>query len=205
MFFKEQPEKPAAGVFASKWSGGSFIITLAATGAEVLRFCASSGKVTLPAGSIPGTGLADEAVTSDKLAPGVIQMASISLTNAEIKALNTAAKELVAAPGAGKLIEFLGATLFHNYGSNALTGNHDMTIGLNGGTVAVAAVVPFAGFPLKTADFVYTVNPAIAFSETAANALNKNLALLAAGDFAGNAGADTVWTVNVAYRIHDFS
>lgn len=234
-FFSEQPQKPAPGVFKSKWSGGSFIVTLAATGAEVFRFDAATGKVLLPAGSIPGAGLADAAittakladdsvtaaklaadavvtasmvdnvVTSGKIAPDVIQTASISLSNAEIKTLNTAAKELVAAPGEGKLIEFIGATLFHDYGAEALTGNHDITVGLNDGTVAVAAVVGFADFPLKTADHVYTVNPAIAFNAAAANVLNKNLAIKAAGDFAGNASNDTVWTVNVAYRIHDFS
>jgi len=225
MFFSDQPQKPVAGIFKSRWSGGSFIVTVAATGAEVLRFDGSTGKVVLPAGSIPGAGLADSAITeakiadnavtankildgsisSGKIAADVIQVASVSLSNAEIKGLGTTAKELVAAPGEGKLIEFLGATLFHDYGTDILTGENNITIGLNDGTVAVAAVIGHADFPLKGADHVYSVKPSVAFNETAANTLNKNLALKAAGDFAGNASNDTAWTVNVTYRIHDFS
>ncbi len=204
-FFSEQPQKPVAGVFKSKWSGGSFIVTVCATGAEVFRFDGPTGKVLLPAGSIPTAGIADEAITTDKMAPGIIQTATISLSNAEIKGLGTTAKELVAAPGTGKLIEFLGATIYHDYGTEALTGNNDITVGLNDGAVAVAAVIGFGNLPLKEADHVYTVNPAVSFNGTAANTLNKNLAMKAAGDFAGNASSDTVWTVDVVYRIHDFS
>ena len=130
---------------------------------------------------------------------------TISVTNAEIKALNTTPKVLVVAPGAGKFIEFLAAVLFHDYGTNALTGNHDMTIGLDAGTVAVAAVIGFADFPLKVADHVYAVKSAVGFNGAGSAVLNKNLALKAAGDFAGNAAADTVWKIKVVYRIHDFS
>ena len=245
MFFSDQPQKPVAGIFKSRWSGGSFIVTVAATGAEVLRFDGSTGKVVLPAGSIPGAGLADSAITeakiadnavtankildgsitagkikenavitdkikdgnvsSSKIAADVIQVASVSLSNAEIKGLGTTAKELVAAPGEGKLIEFLGATLFHDYGTDILTGENNITIGLNDGTVAVAAVIGHADFPLKGADHVYSVKPSVAFNETAANTLNKNLALKASGNFEGNGIGDTVWTVNVSYRIHDFN
>ena len=214
-FWKEQPETPNAGHFRTVWDGGSFRVLVASTDVEVLRIDKGTNTVLLPAGSIPTAGLAnlavttakinDEAVTSAKISEDVVQVATVSLTNAEIKALNATAKELVAAPGAGKVIEFIGATLFHDYGSNALTGNHDMTIGLNDGTVAVAAVIPFADFPLQVADHVYSVKAAVAFNDAAADVLNKNLALTAAGDYAGNAGNDTVWTVNVAYRIHDFS
>ena len=130
---------------------------------------------------------------------------TISVTNAEIKALNATPKVLVVAPGAGKFIEFLAAVLFHDYGTNALTGNHDMTIGLDAGTVAVAAVIGFADFPLKVADHVYAVKSAVGFNGAGSAVLNKNLALKAAGDFAGNAAADTVWKIKVVYRIHDFS
>jgi hypothetical protein len=145
-----------------------------------------------------------EVITEDGLLTDCM-VEEITLTNAEIKALLAAPKELVAAPGAGKLIQFLGAVLFHDYGSNALTGNHDLTLGLNDGAVPVAAVIGFGDFPLKAADHIYVVQPGLALNGTAATTLNQNLALLGAGNYGGNAAADTVWRIKVAYRILDFS
>jgi predicted RecA/RadA family phage recombinase len=162
-----------------------------------------TGDVTVTNAGV--TAIGADKVLSAMLEPGLIQTATVEISNAEIKAINATPKELVAAPGANKMIEFLGAVLFHDYGANALTGNHDITIGLDSGSVAVAAVVGYADFPLKTADHVYAVKPALAFNDAAADALNKNLALTAAGDFGGNAGNDTVWTVVVSYRIIDLS
>ena len=215
MFWKEQPINPVAGHFETVWDGGNFKVLVASSGAEVLRIDKTTNTVLLPAGSIPTAGLEDlavttakindEAVTSDKVDQGVIQVASVSLTNAEIKDLAANPKELVAAPGAGKVIEFLGANLFHDYGSEALTGDHAMTIGLNDGAVAVAATIAHGDFAHKAADHVYSVKAAVAFNDAAANTINKNLALKSADAYAGNASADTVWTVNVSYRIHDFS
>lgn len=190
-----------------RWSGGNlqFVSATDSTVLMVLDPTNGVARPTLAAGAIQTADLADEAITSAKLPLDIIQVASVSLTNAEIKALNATPKELVAAPGAGKVIEFIAATLFHDYGSEALTGNHVMTIGLDDGTVAVAATIAHGDFAHKAADHVYSVKAAVAFNDTAANTLNKNLALTAAGDYAGNASNDTVWTVNVAYRVHDFS
>jgi len=41
----------------------------------------------------------------------------ITLTSAEILALNTTAKELVAAPGTGKVLEFISGVVFLDYGT----------------------------------------------------------------------------------------
>ena len=162
-----------------------------------------TGDVTVTNAGV--TAIGADKVLSAMLEPGLIQTATVAISNAEIKAINAAPKELVAAPGANKMIEFMGATLFHDYGANALTGDHAITIGLDDGSVAVAATIAHGDFALKTADHIYVVQPALAFNDAAADALNKNLALTAAGDYAGNAGADTVWTVVVSYRIIDLS
>jgi hypothetical protein len=190
-----------------RWSGGKLQFVNATDG-SVIMAVDPIGKIvdlTLAAGAIQTADIANESVTSAKLPANSIQVATVSLTNAEIKALNTSPKVLVAAPGAGKFIEFLGATLFHDYGSEALTGNHALTIGLNNGAVAVAAAIAHGDFAHKAADHVFSVKAAVAFNDTAANALNKNLALLGAGNYAGNASNDTVWTIHVAYRVIDFS
>lgn len=207
MFWKEPSRVPIPTTLRTIWSGGDFLIIDNATDTVVLRISAGNLTVAgrLPAGSITSADVETNGLNSGNLALDTVQVATVSLTNAEIKALNTAPKELVAAPGAGKLIEFLGATLFHDYGANALTGDHALTIGLDDGTVAVAATIAHGDFAHQVADYVYSVKAAVAFHDAAADVLNKNLALTAAGDYAGNAGNDTVWTVHVAYRIIDFS
>jgi len=50
----------------------------------------------------------------------------ITLTTAQVKAMNSAPIELVAAPGVGKVIEFVSAVLFldHDGGSNYATGGN---------------------------------------------------------------------------------
>jgi hypothetical protein len=202
-FWKEQPTKPVAGAFDSVWDGRDFCVLYGST--VILRLRGSDGAVlaAIPSGAITEDMLAG--VTSASIAEDVIQVAEVTLTNAEIKALNATPKELVAAPGAGKFIEFVGAVLYHDYGSEVLDGNHALTIGLDDGTVAVAATIAHGDFAHKAADHVYAVKSAVAVNDTAANALNKNLALAGAGDYGGNASNDTVWTIKVAYRVHDFS
>ena len=142
-----------------------------------------------------------DSVIQASLKEDVLRVASISVSNDEIKNLNTAAKELVAAPGADKLIEFVSATLVHDYGINALTGEHALTIGWDDGSVAAAATVAHGDFAHKEADHIVNVQPALETDATAASVANKNLAITSAGDYAGNADNDTVWTIKVAYRV----
>ena len=203
-FWKEQP--PRTGNLRSIWKDGSFVV-FDRNGNEVLKINGETNKVAaqLPAGSITSADIESNGLSSGSFALDTVQVATVSLTNAELKDLAANPKELVAAPGAGKFIEFLGATLFHDYGSEVLTGNHAMTIGLDDGTVAVAAEIAHGDFAHKDGDHVYSVKAAVAFNDTAANTLNKNLALKSADAYGGNASDNTVWTVHVAYRIIDFS
>jgi len=46
-----------------------------------------------------------------------IRYKNVRITSAEILALNATPKELVAAPGAGRAIEFVSAALFLDYGA----------------------------------------------------------------------------------------
>lgn len=145
---------------------------------------------------IPGT---------DRRAIGMVYEKKVELTNAEIKALGTTPKELVAAPGANKLIEFLGALLFFDYGSNALVGGHALGIEYNDGT-GEPVCTAIAAFMTATSDRIMKAVPIVlAGTVTALSNVNKNLALISAGDFTGNATADTTMTVMVSYRILDFN
>lgn len=131
---------------------------------------------------------------------------TVILTNAELKALNATPKELVAAPGADKFIEYISAVLILEYGSNVLTESDDnLDIEYNDGSgPAACTTIECTGFIDQEADQVM-VAPAIvvAGSTTAVSVVNKNLALLSnEGDFGGNAAADTTMTVKITYAVH---
>src|SRR5690348_5819671 len=70
----------------------------------------------------------------------VINVATVTLTNAEIKALRAAPKTLVAAQGSGKVIEFVSAVLKLSGGANALTESTDnMAIRYTDGSGAIVS------------------------------------------------------------------
>ncbi len=155
-----------------------------------------TGDVSLPAGSIESAEM-DETV---------IKYAEVAITNAEIKALRATPKTLVAAPGAGKVLEFISATLFHDYGSNALTETADnMAIRFeNGSGTIVSQAIEAGGFVDATADTMTNVLPKIDAASAKTACENKALVLHNTGDgeYGGNAAADTVWRAKVAYRVH---
>jgi len=140
---------------------------------------------------------------------GKVYDKEVILTNAELKLLTTA-KELVAAPGPGKLIEFVSAMLFLDYGSDVLTesgADDNLLIEYDNGTgPAVCATIESGGFIDQDEDqAMLAVATAVAGSD-ADTMINKNLALLAADEaFGGNASADTTMRIKVTYRIHDFN
>lgn len=132
---------------------------------------------------------------------------TIDLSNAQIKDLADTAVELVAAPGAGKWLEFCGASLWLDYGSNALaepSSPDNLAIEYNSGTgPAASAEITASGFITATADTGAFSVPASVAGVAATSVVNKNLALVNTGtDYTGNAGNDTVIRVIVRYRIH---
>lgn len=148
---------------------------------------------------------------TDRRAIGMVYEKKVEITNAEIKALNGTPKELVAAPGANKLIEFLGAVLLLNYGSNVLTetgGDDNLGIEYNDGTGSpVCTAIEATGFMDEDADQMMKAVPIVlAGTIAAATNINKNLVLINNGDeYGGNATADTTMTVMISYRILDFN
>jgi len=135
----------------------------------------------------------------------LVQYAEVSLTSAQVKALRATPATLVAAPGAGKVIEFLGAFLFLDYGSNGFTETADnLGIYYAGETVGVSTVIEMTGFIDQTADTLIEAYPTTAAAKTKTATENKALTLKNAGDgeIAGNAANDNVLRVKVAYRVH---
>lgn len=176
----------------------------------------SPGAGTLGAGTVGAANLAAGAARanltatparSSELAETTIQYAEVALTNANIKNLRATPIQLVAAPAAGKVLEFVSATLLLDYGSNVLTrpnADEDMVVKYENGAGPVASEATAAGFPVANADQVCVLGKAATATMTAAATVAKALVLHNDGsaEFGGNAANDTLLRVKVAYRVH---
>jgi hypothetical protein len=183
-------------------------------GSNVAVSLASTGKLTANAGLAVKNGAAsagyiDWFEDSDVDSAAFVResMAIVDLTNAQIKDLSDTPIALVAAPGAGKWLEFCGASLWLDYGSNALTESSspdDLCIEYNSGTgPAASATITASGFITAAADTGAFALPVSVAGTAASSIVNKNLALVNTGtDYTGNASNDTVIRVIVRYRIH---
>lgn len=156
--------------------------------------------------NLGATELANDSADGDVVAVDVLKVVTVSLTNAQIKALRAAPKTLVVAPGATKWLEFLSAWLVLDYGSEVLTESADnMAIRYTDGSgVIVSQAIETTGFIDQAADIYTNALPKADAIVTAAGALNKALVLHNTGDgeFGGNATSDTLMKVRIAYREH---
>jgi hypothetical protein len=75
----------------------------------------------IAADAVTSPKIAPNAVAPDDLAPSTVQYASVEITSDEILALFTTPKTLVAAPGAGKVLEFISLLLAYDYNTIAYT------------------------------------------------------------------------------------
>ena len=72
-------------------------------------------------GTIATADIAAAAITSAKLDATTVQYAAVEVTSAEILALFTTPKSLVAAPGAGYILDFISLLLAYDYLTTAYT------------------------------------------------------------------------------------
>jgi hypothetical protein len=133
-----------------------------------------------------------------------LKFADIVIANVDLKALRATPKTLVAAPGNGKVLEFLSAVLVLAAGSNVLV---EATANLavkyqNGAGVQVSQTVEMTGFIDQAAYALPKLDPITART----GCENQPLVLhnLGAGEFTGNAANDATLRVKVAYRVHNF-
>lgn len=145
-------------------------------------------------------------VPANLAAEGFLQYADVTLSNSEIKNLAATQIELVAAQGAGTIIQFMGATLKLNYGSNAFTESADNLVikYVNASGAAASEVIECTGFIDATADTYTFAIPvkdpiiAAATGENAALVIDNN----GDGEFGGNAANDNTIDVRVYYLVH---
>lgn len=168
----------------------------AATGIlAAARFPALGGDVATVAGAL-GTTINEN----------LIKYSTTSLTNAQIKALRATPVTVVSAPGSGKVLQFISAVLFLDYGSNVLTEAGDnLAFRYNNTTGAIVSeTIETTGFIDQSADTLTTARAKL--DGIASKAASENLPLvlhnIGGAEFAGNAGNDTVMRVKVSYRVH---
>jgi predicted RecA/RadA family phage recombinase len=166
-------------------------------------------KVATPA-TVDTSDIADGSVTSDKINAGVLQTVTKSFSAAQIKTLYSAntnkGLEILAAPGANKLIEFVSAALWYDYdGTNAYTAANGLTFTLDGTAVSALVATTLLQATADRAAFCEALSTG---ANAAASALlNKKLFLQeGTADPTGSAtmAADQLKVI-VTYRIHDFA
>lgn len=173
----------------------------------------TTGGLTVAAGNLSMTTGNITAITGDivasagKIQASNIYTAKVSLTNVNIKALRATPKVIVAAPGTGKIIEFVGAILKLNAGANVLTESADNLVLMYGGAAVCSETIECTDFIDQAADTIIYAVPLKDAVDATADATNVNLELFNSGDgeFGGNAAADATLDVFVTYRVHDLS
>jgi len=148
-------------------------------------------------------------VTSADMDATMLKYATVTLTNANIKALRATPITLVAAQGSNKVIELVSAMLELKAGTNVLAESADnMAIKFNNGSgLAVSQTIEATGFIDASVDTITNSRPAIDAIVALSASANKALVLHNTGDgeYGGNAAADATMVVKIAYRVHDFS
>ncbi len=145
--------------------------------------------------------LENQLLGEDQRAIGTVYDKIVDLTSAEILALFTTTKELVEAPGANKVIEFLSAVFFIDYGTATYTTYGDLTINLATTGTAVSNTLDAADLIQKTAD-TYVRLPVADDAETV---LQDNEALELRCATGNPLVGDSPIKIAIQYRIHDFS
>ena len=125
---------------------------------------------------------------------GIPTTKKISLTSAEILALNTTPKELIAAPGAGYYIRVIGFTCVLNYNSVAYSGNA-MVIHHTGSSANLLS----SSFYTIGAEYMTFINPSSPSNATLT--IIENSSLIAEVGSANPTSGNSTVDIYVTYSI----
>ena len=172
---------------------------------DVILVAAGAASIDSADWDISATGAATLMASIGFDSASILYQDIVQISNAEIKALRAAPKELVAAQGADAYIELVSAVLVMDYGTNVLTESADnLVIEYATSGADVTAAIEMTGFIDQAVDQMAFVAHAPIATDAASDILNNALQLFNTGDgeFGGNAGADTTMTVHITYRVH---
>jgi hypothetical protein len=132
-----------------------------------------------------------------------VQVATVTITNAQLLTLETPIT-LVAAPGAGYFLEFVGATLVFDYGTVQCaepSDPDDLVIQYNTSGLDVVGTWQTTGFITSAADVIGTMIPVEIDGGSAADLENLALEIENSGtNYTGCAGSEL--TVHTSYIVH---
>ena len=154
----------------------------------------------LAANAVTTAKILDANVTSAKLDEGLVRYAVVEITSAEILALFTTPKALVAAPGAGKVLEFIALLLALDFNTTAYTIGTATNLQVkytDGAGVAVSTTRAATGFLDAIADALSSLDK---LEATIAPVVNAPLVLTLA--VANVTLGNSPIHAKVAYRVH---
>jgi hypothetical protein len=129
----------------------------------------------------------------------MIAVATVAITAAEMKALRATPKELVAAPGAGYVLEFVSATFIYDYTAAFTESSDDIAVRFtNGSGVIASTTLDATGLLDATSDQIRTLK---ALTTDITPVANAALVLHNTGDGEWG-GTGSPCRVKIAYRVH---
>jgi hypothetical protein len=158
----------------------------------------------LGAQAVGAAAIENNSISSTQTAETLLKNANVSLTNAMVLALRATPITLVAAPGAGKVIEFISAALIFDYVGAYTESADNLAVRYeNGSGVIVSDTIEATGFADATADTITFARAKVDPIVAGASAANKALVLHNTGDGEWGAGnAANAIRVRTTYRIH---
>lgn len=185
----------------------SYSLTVTAAGTAKIDGGAAAGSIVVPPGAVvlvacDGT----DWFTISTFSEHAIQYAEVEIASAAITGTSAGqlghanGVELVAPPGAGKVLELVSAVLMYDYATAAYTGGGNVTVNIGSGGAALTGIISAANSIGASADKIVMFVPLAA---AAANlTANVGLNLVAASAFTQPGTAAGVVRVKVAYRVH---
>lgn len=133
-------------------------------------------------------------------ATNAIQSATVTCTNAQFVAVRATPKQLVAAPGAGFALIFVGGHITIDYTAAYTESADNLAVRYTDGSGVIVSTIETTGFVDATADSVMTMAPIA--PTTAPAAVNAALVLHNTGDgeFGGGNSANVI-TITTFYRV----
>ncbi len=177
----------SAAPTAGKHKVGDIVLdSAAAPGQPVGQICVTAG--------IPGTWAAFGGSGKNE----------VTLTTSQVNNLRGTPIELVPAPGAGLVIEFISAMLFYDYTTTAFTvgGDEDFVIQYDAST-DVTASIETAGFIDQTNDEIRLIEPTWTITTDLVALVNKKLEIFNTGTGETADGGTSTLKVIVNYRVHN--